>query len=185
MGISQRPAKHARPRSTAARPAIPVTRSVSASASGSKKASATSRRWRSCARRGTVEQRVSASCSRLPQPPTISCESRSSWRPYHDEGRKPSSSRMAGSHPDPVKPAKSAIGGFFRSLLALTKRLWKESIMEAIAVAVSAAAIAAMVAVVGSGQMALVAADGELKAEAVADTNGNLHVPNGYRTTYE
>ena len=24
---------------------------------------------------------------------------------------------MAGSHPDPVKPAKSAIGGFFRSLL--------------------------------------------------------------------
>ena len=57
--------------------------------------------------------------------------------------------------------------------------------MKAIRVAVSAAAIAAMVAVVASGQMALVAADGELKAEAVADTNGNLHVPNAYRTTYE
>jgi Cytochrome P460 len=42
-----------------------------------------------------------------------------------------------------------------------------------------------MVAVVASGQVALVAADGELKAEAVADTNGNLHVPNAYRTTYD
>ena len=41
--------------------------------------------------------------------------------------------------------------------------------MKAIRVAVSAAGIAAMVAVVASGQMALVAADGELKAEAVAD----------------
>jgi hypothetical protein len=57
--------------------------------------------------------------------------------------------------------------------------------MKAIGVAVSAAAIAAMIAVVAGGQMALVAADGELKAEAVADTNGNLHVPNAYRTTYE
>ena len=57
--------------------------------------------------------------------------------------------------------------------------------MKAIWVAVSAAGIAATVAVVASGQMALVAADGELKAEAVADTNGNLHVPNAYRTTYE
>ena len=56
--------------------------------------------------------------------------------------------------------------------------------MKAIRVAVSAG-IAAIVAVVASGQMALVAADGELKAEAVADTNGNLHVPNAYRTTYE
>ena len=36
--------------------------------------------------------------------------------------------------------------------------------MKAIRVAVSAAGIAAMVAVVASGQMALVAADGELKA---------------------
>jgi hypothetical protein len=42
-----------------------------------------------------------------------------------------------------------------------------------------------MVAVVASGQTALVAADGELKAEAAADTNGNLRVPNAYRTTYE
>src|SRR5437899_842096 len=57
--------------------------------------------------------------------------------------------------------------------------------MKAIRVAMSAAGIAAMVAVVASGQTALVAADGELKAEAVADTNGNLHVPNAYRTRYE
>src|SRR5258708_22231703 len=57
--------------------------------------------------------------------------------------------------------------------------------MKAIRVAVSAAGIAAMVAVVANGRTALVAADGELKAEAAADTNGNLHVPNAYRTTYE
>jgi hypothetical protein len=57
--------------------------------------------------------------------------------------------------------------------------------MKAIKLAVIAAGIAAMVAVVASGQMALVAADGELKAEAGADTNGNMHVPNAYRTTYE
>ncbi|MGB6400573.1 MAG: cytochrome P460 family protein, partial [Bradyrhizobium sp.] len=57
--------------------------------------------------------------------------------------------------------------------------------MKAIMVAVSAAGIAAMVAVVANGQTALVAADGELKAEAAADMNGNLHVPNAYRTTYE
>src|SRR5258705_7853611 len=57
--------------------------------------------------------------------------------------------------------------------------------MKAIRVAVSAAGIAAMVAVVASGQVALVAADGELKAETAADTKGNLHVPNAYRTTYE
>jgi hypothetical protein len=57
--------------------------------------------------------------------------------------------------------------------------------MKAIRIAVSAAGIAAMVAVVASGQIALVAADGELRAEAIVDTNGNLHVPNAYRTTYE
>src|SRR3981189_3753635 len=57
--------------------------------------------------------------------------------------------------------------------------------MKAIRVAVSAAGMAAMVAVVASGQRALVAADGELKAEAAADANGNLRVPNAYRTTYE
>jgi hypothetical protein len=57
--------------------------------------------------------------------------------------------------------------------------------MKAVRIAVSAGAIAAMVAVVASGQMALIAADGELKAQAVADTSGNLHVPNAYRTTYE
>src|SRR6266446_8771065 len=69
--------------------------------------------------------------------------------------------------------------------VTLTKRLQEESIMKAIRVAVSAAGIAAMVAVVASGQVALVAADGDLKAETAADTKGNLHVPNAYRTTYE
>ena len=61
-----------------------------------------------------------------------------------------------------------------------TERSREESIMKAIMVAVSAAGVAAMVAVVAGGQMALVAADGELKAEAAADTNENLHVPNAY-----
>jgi len=42
-----------------------------------------------------------------------------------------------------------------------------------------------MVAVVPGGQMGSVAADNELKAEAVVDAKGNLHVPHGYRTTYQ
>ncbi len=85
------------------------------------KASATSRQWRSCARQGTAEQRVSASCSRLPQPSTISCESRSYWRSYHDEERGSGASPSmipARSSIDPVEPAKKpAISDFFRSLL--------------------------------------------------------------------
>jgi hypothetical protein len=57
--------------------------------------------------------------------------------------------------------------------------------MEAImAVAISAAGLSAMVAVVPGGQMGSVAADNELKAEAVADANGNLYVLDAYRTTY-
>jgi chaperonin GroEL (HSP60 family) len=39
--------------------------------------------------------------------------------------------------------------------------------------------------VVAGVQMGLVAAEKELKAEAVADANGNLHVPDAYRTTYQ
>jgi hypothetical protein len=58
--------------------------------------------------------------------------------------------------------------------------------MKAITVAaVSAAGLSPMVAVVAGGQMGSFAADNELKAEAVADTNGNLHVPDAYRTTYQ
>jgi hypothetical protein len=58
--------------------------------------------------------------------------------------------------------------------------------MKAImAVAISAAGLSAMVAVVPGGQMGSVAADNELKAEAVVDANGNLHVPDAYRTTYQ
>jgi hypothetical protein len=58
--------------------------------------------------------------------------------------------------------------------------------MKAImAVAISAAGLSEMVAVVPGGQMGSVAADNELKAEAVVDANGNLHVPDAYRTTYQ
>jgi hypothetical protein len=42
-----------------------------------------------------------------------------------------------------------------------------------------------MVAIVPGGQMGSVAADNQLKAEAVVDANRNLHVPDGYRTTYQ
>src|SRR5258708_39369277 len=69
--------------------------------------------------------------------------------------------------------------------VTLTKRLWEESIMKAIRVAVSAAGIAAMVAVVASGQMALVAAGGAVKGQAVTDTTGNLRGANAYPTPYQ
>jgi putative intracellular protease/amidase len=42
-----------------------------------------------------------------------------------------------------------------------------------------------MVAIVPGGKMGSVAADNQLKAEAVVDANRNLHVPDGYRTTYQ
>jgi hypothetical protein len=57
--------------------------------------------------------------------------------------------------------------------------------MKATKAAVTAMGLAAMVAVVANGQMGLLAANSESKAEVVADTNGNLHVPDAYRTTYE
>ncbi|MBV8455599.1 MAG: cytochrome P460 family protein [Acetobacteraceae bacterium] len=52
-------------------------------------------------------------------------------------------------------------------------------------VAISAAGLSAIVAIIAGGQMGSLAADNELKAEAVADANGNLHVPHAYRTTYQ
>jgi hypothetical protein len=57
--------------------------------------------------------------------------------------------------------------------------------MKAIKVAVSAAGLSAMVAVVANGQMGSLAADSESGAETAADTEGNLRVPDAYRTTYE
>jgi hypothetical protein len=57
--------------------------------------------------------------------------------------------------------------------------------MKVIKAAVGAAGLSAMIAVVANRQMASLAANSELKAEAVVDTNGNLHVPNAYRTAYE
>ena len=57
--------------------------------------------------------------------------------------------------------------------------------MKAIKAAVSTAGLVAMVAIVAGGRMGSTAADSEVKAQAVADTNGNLHVPDAYRTTYE
>jgi hypothetical protein len=42
-----------------------------------------------------------------------------------------------------------------------------------------------MVAVAARGQMDTTASDSAPKAEAVVDPNGNLHVPDAYRTTYQ
>jgi hypothetical protein len=50
---------------------------------------------------------------------------------------------------------------------------------------VGAVGLLAVVAAILSGQMGLVAADSEAKAEPVADASGKLHVPDNYRTTYQ
>src|ERR1700722_7809023 len=57
--------------------------------------------------------------------------------------------------------------------------------MKAIKLAVGALGLLAVAAIVGNWQMNSLAADRGVKAEAAADANGNLHVPGGYRTTYE
>ena len=46
------------------------------------------------------------------------------------------------------------------------------------------AALLTMVAVAAYGQKDT-ASDNASKADAVADANGNLHVPDNYRTTYQ
>jgi Cytochrome P460 len=51
--------------------------------------------------------------------------------------------------------------------------------------ALKIAALALTVAVIAGGQMGSVAADNDLKAAAVADADGNLRVPDDYRTTYQ
>jgi hypothetical protein len=58
--------------------------------------------------------------------------------------------------------------------------------MKAIkALAVCAAAACVVIAVLSGRPPGSAAASGEVKTEAVADTNGNLRVPADYRTTYE
>jgi hypothetical protein len=47
------------------------------------------------------------------------------------------------------------------------------------------AGILAMVAVAARGQMDTTTSSNEPKAETAVDANGNLHVPDAYRTTYE
>jgi hypothetical protein len=63
-------------------------------------------------------------------------------------------------------------------------RLAKGSIIKAIKAAVSTAGLLAMVAVVAYAQTGSLAADSKSSAETAADTTGNLHVPDVYRTTY-
>jgi len=55
----------------------------------------------------------------------------------------------------------------------------------AYAVGIGIAGISAMVLVALHGQMDTAAASNGPKAEAVVDANGNLHVPEAYRTTYQ
>jgi hypothetical protein len=53
------------------------------------------------------------------------------------------------------------------------------------ALGIGIAGISAMVAVAARGQMDTTASSDGPKAEAVVDANGNLHVPDAYRTTYQ
>jgi hypothetical protein len=53
------------------------------------------------------------------------------------------------------------------------------------ALGIGIAGISAMVAVAARGQMDTTASSYGPKAEAVVDANGNLHVPDAYRTTYQ
>jgi hypothetical protein len=57
--------------------------------------------------------------------------------------------------------------------------------MKVIKAAVGTAALSAMIGVLASGQIDSLAANSKFKAETVTDANGNLHVPDTYRTTYE
>jgi hypothetical protein len=53
------------------------------------------------------------------------------------------------------------------------------------ALGIGIAGISAMVAVAAHGQMDTTASSKGAKVEAVVDANGNLHVPDAYRTTYQ
>src|SRR5918995_6231878 len=53
------------------------------------------------------------------------------------------------------------------------------------ALGIGIAGISAMLAVAARGQMDTTASSYGPKAEAVVDANGNLHVPDAYRTTYQ
>jgi hypothetical protein len=57
--------------------------------------------------------------------------------------------------------------------------------MKTIKAIIGAVGFLAVVAVAENGRISSLAAKSDLKAEAVADTNGNLQVPGGYQTTYE
>ena len=52
-------------------------------------------------------------------------------------------------------------------------------------VAIGIAGFSAMLAIAAHGRILPTAPNTEPKAEAVADANGNLHVPNSYRTRYQ
>jgi hypothetical protein len=57
--------------------------------------------------------------------------------------------------------------------------------MKTVMAAVCAAGLSATVAIGAGALMGSRSAQGQSGAELVADTNGNLHVPSAYRTTYE
>ena len=57
--------------------------------------------------------------------------------------------------------------------------------MKTIEAAVGAVGFAMIAAIITVGLSRSLAADSEARSDAVADTNGNLHVPDGYQATYE
>jgi hypothetical protein len=57
--------------------------------------------------------------------------------------------------------------------------------MKAIKAVVGALGFSVIVVAIAAGQIRSLAANNELEVGSVADANGNLHMPDGYRTAYE
>jgi hypothetical protein len=63
--------------------------------------------------------------------------------------------------------------------------VWEEQVMKTASMTViSIAGISTVIAVAANGQMTTAPSSG-LQTETVADATGNLHVPDGYRATYQ
>ena len=86
-------------RSTAAPPAIPVTRSAAAGANALRRSSDGPRRRLDCARPVIAGWRASVGSSRLPPPPTIWCVCPSYWARRHSHARIALQCRVRGQNP--------------------------------------------------------------------------------------
>jgi hypothetical protein len=72
------------------------------------------------------------------------------------------------------------------SLHVWHRLVWsKNRVMKSLKVAIGLAGVSAIIAVTAQGQIGPSPSGNGPKPEAVADSIGNLHVPHGYRTTYQ